>query len=74
MFTHQPHLDTTNALNDVNTMDVSQIVFGIDGFGDRPRNDQGVIVSHAQAIRAAVTEAVLADQAGIDVVALGRGP
>jgi probable LLM family oxidoreductase len=56
----------------VNTMDVSQIEFGIDSFGDRPRNDQGVIVSHAQAIRAAVTEAALADQVGIDVVALGE--
>ncbi|WP_280507578.1 LLM class flavin-dependent oxidoreductase [Nocardia flavorosea] len=53
-------------------MDVSQLEFGIDSFGDRPRNDRGEIVSHAQAIRAAVTEAVLADQAGIDVIALGE--
>ncbi|MFI9535789.1 LLM class flavin-dependent oxidoreductase [Nocardia fusca] len=53
-------------------MDASQIEFGIDSFGDRPRNDRGEIVSHAQAIRAAVTEAVLADQVGIDVIALGE--
>ncbi|MCK0116431.1 LLM class flavin-dependent oxidoreductase [Isoptericola sp. S6320L] len=53
-------------------MDVSQIEFGIDSFGDRPRDDRGEIVSHAEAIRAAVAEAVLADQAGIDVVALGE--
>lgn len=53
-------------------MDVSQIEFGIDSFGDRPRDDRGEIVSYAQAIRAAVTEAVLADQVGIDVVALGE--
>ncbi|MFI1464276.1 LLM class flavin-dependent oxidoreductase [Nocardia carnea] len=53
-------------------MDVSQLEFGIDSFGDRPRNDRGEIVSYAQAIRAAVTEAVLADQAGIDVIALGE--
>uniref|UniRef100_UPI00245833D1 LLM class flavin-dependent oxidoreductase n=1 Tax=Nocardia carnea TaxID=37328 RepID=UPI00245833D1 len=53
-------------------MDVSQLEFGIDSFGDRPRNDRGEIVSHAQAIRAAVTEAVLADEVGIDVVALGE--
>ncbi|KAA9144641.1 LLM class flavin-dependent oxidoreductase [Microbacterium lushaniae] len=53
-------------------MDVSQIEFGIDSFGDRPRDDRGRIVSHAQAIRAAVAEAVLADQIGIDVVALGE--
>lgn len=53
-------------------MDVPAIEFGIDSFGDRPRNDRGEIVSHAQAIRAAVTEAVLADQVGIDVIALGE--
>jgi probable LLM family oxidoreductase len=53
-------------------IDVSKIEFGIDSFGDRPRDDRGEVVSHAQAIRAAVTEAVLADQVGIDVVALGE--
>ncbi|WP_461031394.1 LLM class flavin-dependent oxidoreductase [Streptomyces mayteni] len=53
-------------------MDVSRIEFGIDSFGDRPRDDRGEIVSHARAIRAAVSEAVLADQVGIDVVALGE--
>lgn len=53
-------------------MDASQIEFGIDSFGDLPRNDRGEIVSHAQAIRATVAEAVLADQIGIDVVALGE--
>ncbi|GAB3170849.1 LLM class flavin-dependent oxidoreductase [Myceligenerans halotolerans] len=46
--------------------------FGIDSFGDLPRDDQGNVVSHAQAIRAVVDEAVLADQIGIDVVALGE--
>lgn len=53
-------------------MDISQIEFGIDSFGDRPRNDRGEIVSHAEAIRAAVAEAVLADDVGIDAVALGE--
>ncbi|QEW03602.1 LLM class flavin-dependent oxidoreductase [Microbacterium lushaniae] len=53
-------------------MDASQIEFGIDSFGDRPRDDRGQIVSHARAIRAAVAEAVLADEIGIDVVALGE--
>lgn len=53
-------------------MDASQIEFGIDSFGDRPRDDRGHIVSHAQAIRAAVAEAVLADEIGVDVVALGE--
>ncbi|MFD4790716.1 LLM class flavin-dependent oxidoreductase [Streptomyces sp. NPDC058459] len=53
-------------------MDTPPVEFGIDSFGDRPRDEQGKIVSHAQAIRAAVAEAVLADQVGIDVVALGE--
>jgi probable LLM family oxidoreductase len=46
--------------------------FGIDSFGDLPRDDRGHVVSYAQAIRATVDEAVLADQVGIDVVALGE--
>ncbi|MCR2816893.1 LLM class flavin-dependent oxidoreductase [Microbacterium jiangjiandongii] len=53
-------------------MDASQIEFGIDSFGDLPRDDRGQVVSQAQAIRAAVAEAVLADEIGIDVVALGE--
>ncbi|ROR73724.1 LLM class flavin-dependent oxidoreductase [Bogoriella caseilytica] len=53
-------------------MDVSQIEFGIDSFGDLPRDDRGELYSHAEAIRAVVAEAVLADQIGIDVVALGE--
>lgn len=53
-------------------MDGSQIEFGIDSFGDLPRDDQGAVVTHAEAIRATVREAVLADDVGIDVVALGE--
>lgn len=48
------------------------IEFGIDSFGDLPRDDQGNVTSFAQAIRATVDEAVLADQVGIDVMALGE--
>lgn len=48
------------------------IQFGIDTFGDLPRDDEGNVVSHAQAIRATLDEAVLADQVGIDVIALGE--
>lgn len=48
------------------------IEFGIDSFGDLPRDDQGNVTSYAQAIRATVGEAVLADEIGIDVVALGE--
>ncbi len=50
----------------------NEIEFGIDSFGDLPRDDQGKVVSYAQAIRATVDEAVLADQVGIDVIALGE--
>jgi probable LLM family oxidoreductase len=52
--------------------DSTTIQFGIDSFGDLPRDDQGNVVSHARAIRAVVEEAVLADQAGVDVIALGE--
>src|SRR5690554_1456912 len=50
----------------------NEIEFGIDSFGDLPRDDQGKVVSYAQAIRATVEEAVLADQVGIDVISLGE--
>lgn len=53
-------------------MDAPQIEFGIDSFGDLPRDEHGEVVSHAQAIRAVFDEAVLADQIGIDVIALGE--
>lgn len=52
--------------------DVENITFGIDTFGDLPRDDQGEIVSHAQAIRAVVDEAVLADETGIDAITVGE--
>lgn len=50
----------------------NRIEFGIDSFGDLPSDDGGNVVSYARAIRATVEEAVLADQIGIDVVALGE--
>jgi probable LLM family oxidoreductase len=52
--------------------DVSEIEFGIDSFGDLPRDDRGEIVSHARAIRAVVEEAVLADEIGIDALTVGE--
>ena len=51
---------------------MSTIEFGIDTFGDLPRDEDGNVVSYAQAIRATVDEAILADEIGIDVVALGE--
>jgi len=53
-------------------MDSARIEFGIDSFGDLPRDEHGAVVSHAEAIRATVREVVLADEVGIDVVALGE--
>lgn len=52
--------------------DYEGLEFGIDTFGDVPRGDDGGLVSYAEAIRAAVREAVLADEVGIDVIAVGE--
>jgi len=51
---------------------MGDIEFGIDTFGDLPRNDRGEVVSYGEAIRRTVEEAVLADQTGVDVIALGE--
>ena len=48
------------------------VEFGIDTFGDLPRDERGEIVSYAEAIRQVVAEAVVADEAGIDVIAVGE--
>ena len=48
------------------------VTFGIDTFGDMPEDDHGNLLTPAQAIRQVVDEAVLADQVGIDVIALGE--
>lgn len=50
----------------------SNIIFGLDSFGDIPRGDDGKLMTHAAAIRQVVEEAVLADKLGIDVIALGE--
>ena len=52
--------------------DFTDLEFGIDTFGDLPRDDQGAVVSYAAAIRATVAEAVLADDLGIEAVAIGE--
>ena len=50
----------------------ASVEFGLDSFGDVPVDDKGVAVSHAEAIRHVVEEAVLADELGVDVIALGE--
>ena len=51
---------------------MSDLVLGLDTFGDVPADDSGVPVSQAAAIRQVIDEAVLADELGVDVIALGE--
>ncbi|MDQ0680496.1 putative LLM family oxidoreductase [Arthrobacter pascens] len=51
---------------------MSEVIFGLDTFGDVPTDDAGAPVSHARAIRQLVDEAVMADQLGVDVFTVGE--
>lgn len=51
---------------------MTPVQFGIETFGDIPLADDGTVMSHAAAIRQVVDEAALADEIGIDAVALGE--
>lgn len=51
---------------------MSDIVFGLDTFGEIPVDETGAQVSHARAIRQVLDEAVLADEIGVDAIALGE--
>ena len=51
---------------------MTDLILGLDNFGDVPLDDSGNLVTHAAAIRQVVEEAVLADQLGVDVIALGE--
>lgn len=48
------------------------ILFGLDTFGDLPKDDEGNTFSYAAAIRQVVDEAVLADKLGIDIIGVGE--
>ncbi|GAA1746102.1 LLM class flavin-dependent oxidoreductase [Aeromicrobium alkaliterrae] len=48
------------------------VQFGIDTFGDIPEDENGNLLTPAQAVRQVLDEAVLADQVGIDVIAVGE--
>lgn len=50
----------------------TQIELGLDTFGDIPEDGHGNLVSEAEAIRRVIEEGVLADQVGVDVIALGE--
>jgi probable LLM family oxidoreductase len=51
---------------------MTDLAFGLDTFGDIPEDDAGRLVSDAAAIRQVVEEAVLADELGVDAIALGE--
>lgn len=51
---------------------MSELAFGLDTFGDVPEDDSAKQLSYARAIRQVVDEAVLADQTGVDALALGE--
>ncbi|MEU2108637.1 LLM class flavin-dependent oxidoreductase [Streptomyces sp. NPDC019507] len=51
---------------------MSDTDFGLDTFGDVPEDDSGSPVSDARAIRQVLDEAVLAEEVGVDVIALGE--
>jgi probable LLM family oxidoreductase len=51
---------------------MSEVIFGLDTFGDVPTDDSGVPVSHARAIRQLIDEVVIADQLGVDVFTVGE--
>jgi probable LLM family oxidoreductase len=50
----------------------SNLVMGLDTFGDVPVADSGEPLSQAAAIRQVIDEAVVADQMGVDGIALGE--
>jgi probable LLM family oxidoreductase len=51
---------------------MAEVAFGLDTFGDIPVGDDGAPVTDAAAIRQVVEEAVLADELGVDAIALGE--
>ena len=54
------------------TLNPADIEFGLDTFGDIPREADGTLFTHAQAIRATLEEAKLADATGVDTFTVGE--
>lgn len=50
----------------------ADLILGLDSFGDIPADAGGTPLSHATAVRQVVDEAIVADAAGVDVIALGE--
>jgi probable LLM family oxidoreductase len=53
-------------------MSTEQLTMGLATFGDVPIDDNGRLLSYAEAIRQVVSEAILADQTGVDSISLGE--
>jgi len=53
-------------------IDPSSIELGLDTFGDVTEDEQGVPLPHAQVLRNLVDQGVLAEQVGIDFIAIGE--
>ncbi len=51
---------------------MTDIQCGLDTFGDVPSGDTGTPTSYGTAIRAVLDEAILADELGVDAIALGE--
>src|ERR1700685_1106158 len=51
---------------------MNDLIFGLDTFGDVPEDDSGSLLSYVAAIRQVVEEAMLADELGVDVIAVGE--
>ena len=51
---------------------MTDLILGLDTFGDVPAGDSGALLSDAAAIRQVVDEAILADELGVDAIALGE--
>jgi probable LLM family oxidoreductase len=51
---------------------MSDLTMGLDTFGDVPVDDAGAALPQAAAIRQVIDEAVLADELGVDAIALGE--
>ena len=53
-------------------MDLENLKFGLDTFGDTQNDDSGAPISAAATIRNVVEQAVLADQLGLDHFSIGE--
>jgi hypothetical protein len=53
-------------------MDIENLKFGLDTFGDTQNDDAGNPITAAQTIRNVVDQAVLADELGLDYFSIGE--